>query len=331
MRKILILLFIIVYLSYCKSHDIIIPKFEDKPPLEFKDLPYPWNVKFMDLKSGVKIAYIDEAPTGGSLGKTIIFIHGLGSYLRFWEEQIDVFKSKGYRVLALDLPGYGKSDKPSTFEYDPNNFADVVLEFIIKLGINKPILNGHSMGGQTGLSFAIRYPDKLSALVLTAPAGFETFTTREKLWFKSVFTDPKVFRTQDEYTIWRSINADNFYNWNPKFLWLVEYRVRMAKNTEFTQYGYAQIKSVHGLANNDFVRENVDKVSVPTLIIFGEQDALIPNRFLHGGKAREIFEYGASKIKGSKLIGLDKCGHTVQMDCYDRYNKEVLSFLDSVR
>lgn len=327
MRKIISLLIIFTYISFCKSHDIIIPSFADMPPLEFKDLPYPWNVKYMDLKSGVKIAYIDEG--GGS--KTVVFIHGLGSYLRFWEEQINVFKSKGYRVLALDLPGYGKSDKPSTFEYDPNNFADVVLEFITKLGVNKPILVGHSMGGQTSLSFAIRYPDKLSALVLTAPAGFEHFPQREKLWFKSVFPDPRVFRTQDEYTIWRSINADNFYDWNPKYIWLVEYRVRLAKNTEFTQYGYAQIKSIHGLANNDFVRENLDKISTPTLIIFGEQDALIPSRFLHGGHPREIFEYGASKIKGSKLIGLDKCGHTIQMDCAERYNKEVLSFLDSVR
>jgi len=325
----LIILLKLALLQSMSCQGLIIKSYDSLPPMDFKDIPYPWDVKYMELRSGVKIAYIDVAPRGGGNGQTIIFIHGLGSYLRFWEEQINFFSEKGYRVLALDLPGYGKSEKPATFEYTPDNFGDVVLEFISKLGINRPILNGHSMGGQTALSFAIRYPDKLSGLVLTASAGFEQFTRREQLWFKSVFTDPRIFRIQSEYDVWRSINADNFYTWNPKYSWLVEYRVRLAKGTEFDQYGYAQIKSVWGLAKNNFVMDNANLVKTPTLIIFGEQDALIPNRFLHGGFTRDIFESAQKKIPNSKLVGLDQCGHTIQLDCSERYNKEVLSFLST--
>jgi pimeloyl-ACP methyl ester carboxylesterase len=304
------------------GESLIKKSYANMPALEFDELPYKYPVKYFTTSDNIKIAYIEKGT-----GPVIIMIHGLGSYLRFWDYQVDYFASKGYRVIALDLPGYGKSDKPSTYSYTTEAFGDTVVELIRGLNISDPIIFGHSMGGQTALSIAIRYPNLPKALVLVAPAGFEYFSLREKEWFKNSFTNASIFRFTTEENVWRAIRYDNFSRWRDELEWLVEYRVRLAKNKDFDKYGYANIKSIWGLADNDFVRMNLNKIIVPTLIIHGDEDKLIPNPFLHGGHTRDIMIYGEKNIKNAKRIELQGCGHTVQMDCPEEFNTEVYRYL----
>lgn len=314
------------------------PSFKSKPPLAFKDLAYtspdgrPWpekraalpeTVKAHGLKAPLEIGYVELNPSGK---QTILFIHGLGSYLKFWRYQLDTFAARGYRVIAVDLPGYGKSDKPSSFPYTTEAMADVVREVAHIVGAERPILVGHSMGGQTAMAYAIRFPTELRALVLTSPAGFEEFSKREKEWFRKVFTT-KLIKKADEYSIWGSVRRSNFGKWRPELEWLIEERVRLAEGPEFESYAYANVKTVFGLAENDFVRTSLDKIKVPTIILYGDRDELIPSAFLHGGFTSSIMRYGHERIKGSKLTELSGCGHTVQMDCPAAYNKAVIEFL----
>jgi pimeloyl-ACP methyl ester carboxylesterase len=273
-----------------------------------------------------RVSYVELNPGGA---RTIVFLHGLGSYLKFWRYQLDELAARGDRVLALDMLGYGKSDKPASFSYTTEAMADVVRAFVRRVGAHKPVLVGHSMGGQISLSYAIRFPDELSGLVLTSPAGFEEFGDREKRWFEKVFSVSLVAGAS-EYDIWGSIRYNNFHRWKPEYEWLIEERVRTAKNEAFKSYAYANVKSVRGLAANDFVRDNLAKVTVPTLIVHGDQDRLIPNPFMHGGSTREVMEYGHRRIRGSKLVTLEDCGHTVQMDCAVEYNRAVAGFLATV-
>lgn len=310
-------------------------------PLAFRELPYtslagrPWPEgrlqlteaqRTHDLPAPLGIHYVELNPSGE---QTVIFVHGLGSNLKFWRYQLDTFAARGYRVIALDLPGYGKSDKPSSFPYTMEAMADVVREVARQKGIRRPILVGHSMGGQTALSFAIRHPDDLGALVLSAPAGFEEFSRSEKEWFKKVFT-VRFVKSTSEYGVWGAVRRANFQRWRPEFEWLIEERVRLVGSDEFERYAYANVKSVHGLADNDFVRTNLGKIRAPTLIVFGERDGLIPNPFLHGGRTSGIMEYGHANIAGSKLVPLSGCGHMVQMDCAEQYNAAVLAYLASL-
>jgi pimeloyl-ACP methyl ester carboxylesterase len=315
--------------------------YAQREPLGFKDYPYtslegrPWTEKRLaltetaqlwGLQRAPEIHYVELNPEGR---QTIVFVHGLGSYLKFWRYQLDAFAAQGYRVLALDMVGYGKSDKPAIFPYTMEAMADVVRELVRATNAQRPILVGHSMGGQTVLSYAIRYPEEPRALVLTAPAGFERFSRKEKAWFKRVFSTTLI-KSSPEYGVWGSVRLSNFARWRPELEWLIEERVRVINTPEFDSYAYANVRSVDGLSKNDFIRESLHRVAVPTLIVFGEQDRLIPNAFLHGGQAREIMEYGHSRIAGSRLVGLERCGHTVQMDCPEEYNAQVASFLDSL-
>ena len=308
------------------------------PPLAYAAVRYdspdgkPWPEKSITLPelrgkyktaTEPRLAYVELNPEGA---RTVIFLHGLGSYLKFWRYQLDEFAGKGYRVLALDMLGYGKSDKPASFPYTMEAMADVVRAFAHRVEADKPILVGHSMGGQVALSFAIRYPDELAALVLTSPAGFEEFGDKEKRWLEKVFT-VNLVAGANEYEIWGNIRYNNFYRWRPELEWLVEERVRTTKDPTFRSYAYANVKSVRGLAANDFVRQNLEKIRVPAVIVHGDKDRLIPNPFLHGGTTKGVMEYGHAHIHGSKLVTLEGCGHTVQMDCAEEYNHAVLAFL----
>jgi pimeloyl-ACP methyl ester carboxylesterase len=312
--------------------------YRDEPPLTFQQFPYtslqgqPWPVKRLALPKTAaayglstvpEVAYVELNPEGP---RTLVFIHGLGSYLKFWRYQLDAFAAQGYRVIAVDLPGYGKSDKPASFPYTMEAMADAVRELVHTLGVERPVLVGHSMGGQTALSYAIRYPEEPAALVLTSPAGFEKFSWKEKAWFKRVLSTVLI-KSAPEYAIWGSVRQSNFARWRPELEWLIEERVRVVSSPDFDAYAYANVRTVDGLAHDDFVRDSLGHIQAPTIIVFGEDDRLIPNPFMHGGRPRDIMEYGHAGIRGSELVGLERCGHSVQLDCPQEYNAAVSAFL----
>lgn len=318
------------------------PRYSTRPPLPFAEFAYAgpdgkaWPVAFAELPQTAKaygmakaprVAYV-ELNQGGPKG-SLVFVHGLGSYLKFWWYQLDAYAAQGWHVLALDLPGYGKSEKPATFPYSMEAMADAARELAQQRGAARPVVVGHSMGGQTALSWAIRYPQDVRALVLTSPAGFETFTDREQAWFVRNVTRALIVRAS-EYAIWGSVAQANFQRWRPELEWLVEERVRVAPTEGFEAYAYAQVRSIQGLSRNDFVRQTLDKVAAPTLLVFGEDDRLIPSPFLHGGRARDLFEPGLARIKGGQLAGLANCGHSVQLDCPAEYAAAVTPFLEEL-
>jgi pimeloyl-ACP methyl ester carboxylesterase len=313
--------------------------FRRAKPLSFSEIPYvsldgkAWPQRYAVLqkmprqykmKAPVKISYVELNPDGG---QTVVFIHGLGSYLKFWRYQLDAFAKLGYRVIAVDLPGYGKSEKPASFPYTMEAMADSVRELLLMLRIERPVLVGHSMGGQTALSYAIRYPKEPRAVVLVSPAGFEEFSKKEQAWFQKVVT-AELIKSVPVYGIWGSVRYNNFYRWKRDYEWLVEERVRLAKSKkEFDRYAYANVRSIAGLGKNNFVRESAEKIVAPTLIVYGDKDRLIPNPFMHGGFTSWVMKRGHQKIKASELLGLARCGHTLQIDCHDELNTAAQRFL----
>lgn len=315
-----------------------VKRYDSAPALEFADVPYAgpsgtaWPLKEVQLPGAQQRYGLAKAPTlryvelnpGGT--RTVLFLHGLGSYLKFWWAQLDATAAKGYRVIAIDQLGYGKSDKPATFPYTTEAFAENVDEFLGILGIERAVLVGHSMGGQTALSTALRFPNRVEALVLASPAGFEKFSEREQKWFTNVYSRALV-KSADEEMIWGNVRLMNFARWKPAYEWLVEERVRVAKNADFDAYAYAQVRTVAGLAHDDFVREELANVHAPTVIIYGTSDRLIPNAYLHGGLTKWVMEKGHQAIAGSELVELAGCGHTVQLDCSDGFNQALFSFL----
>ncbi|MDX9848216.1 MAG: alpha/beta hydrolase [Tenuifilaceae bacterium] len=294
------------------------PYSQEKSLGSLMELDYPFETNWANLSGGEKIAYVDE----GEGEYTLILIHGLGSYLPAWKMNIPEL-SKNYRVIAIDLPGYGKSSKmphSGLMTY----YAGVIKEFIEVLGLKNVVLGGHSMGGQISMVTALHYPEHIDKIVLVAPAGFERFTEGQKQWFRNVMTVRGVVLTTAEDIITNL--AYNFYNLPSEAEFMITDRISMRSASDFEAYSYAVVQSVNGMVNEAIINY-LDQIEQPALILFGANDNLIPNRFLNPGPTREIAQYGASKIKNSKLVMVPKCGHFMMFEKPEVFNAEVKAFL----
>jgi pimeloyl-ACP methyl ester carboxylesterase len=119
-------------------------------------------------RDGVTLRYLDT----GSGEPALVFIHGWCCNQSMWHDQIEAFAPK-QRIIAIDLRGHGESDKPDQ-DYDISGFADDVAWLIKKIGLDRPVLIGHSMGGVTALTLLREHPDIARAAVFV-DAGIMPF------------------------------------------------------------------------------------------------------------------------------------------------------------
>ena len=288
----------------------------DKPALQFSDIDYGYQIK--TALNDPKISYIDQ----GSGDKTIILVHGLASNAGFWRYNIPEL-AKHFRVIAVDLPGYGKSEK-GDYSYTMSFYADQIKKLIDELQLKNVVYVGHSMGGQIGIKLAIKYPTLLNKLILASPAGFEEFQRGEGDWLRSVMTMKGVKSTTEE-GIRRNL-AMNFYNWNDKWEWMVEERVRMRKAADFDEFAYTVVRCVNGMLDEPTFNK-LNLIKTPTLVVYGKYDGLIPNPYLNPGHTAEVFINGAKDIGNVQLVELEDAGHMIQIEKSDKFNQAVLNFL----
>ena len=311
MKKIIYIILIAVLIMSCNS-------LKDCVPLaSMSELKYKYDVKYAQLDEDTKIAYVDEGE-----GQPIIFIHGLGSYIPAWRKNIGELKNK-FRCIAIDLPGYGKSSKiPHSGKM--TYYSDIVMKFANKLNLKKFTLAGHSMGGQISMVTALENPTRIQNLILVAPAGFERFHKGQKQWFRDVMTFDLVRLTPVD-----AINSNlavNFYNMPKDAEFMISDRIAMRKANDFEHYCYTVIQSVKGMVDQPVI-DVLDKIKQRTLIFFGENDNLIPNRYLNPGKTAKIANYGANKIPNSTLVMAPKTGHFAMFENYNLFNNKVVEFL----
>ncbi len=306
--------FLLLLFIGCKPYENVMPL------SSMADMNYDFNVKTINLSNNVQIAYVDE---GSENNETILFIHGLGSYLPAWNKNISELSQK-YRCIALDLPGYGKSSK-GNHDYSMKFFAGIINEFLIKLDIDNAIYVGHSMGGQISITSALYHPERVSKLILISPAGFETFTEGQKEWFRDVFTPNLVKLTPVEAI--QSNLGFNFYNFPSDAEFMIEDRIAIRSAVDFERYCYAISKSVQAMVN-DPVFDFLPEIQIPVLVLFGENDNLIPNRYLNPGFTKDIAEKGVNEIPNAQLELIPKCGHFAQFEKSNIVNNSIDKFIN---
>ena len=281
-------------------------------------LPYHFPTKYLQLKEG-KIAYIKE----GNGKKVLLFLHGLSSNSDAWFRNIETL-DEDFTCIAIDLPGFGKSYKNAE-EFTATHFASIVKEFAEKMKMDKFTLVGHSMGGQTAIKFAAKYPEKLDKLILIAPAGIEKFSEFEGTAMKMVM-NPTTIMASTEEQIDRNYQL-NFYKMPEEAAQMIQDRKNIVKSADFQAHAIAIQKSVKGMLD-DTVTQDLEKISTSTLILFGKNDALIPNKYLHPTLTiDELSKTAQESIKGSKLILINEAGHFLQFEKPIEVNKEIKEFL----
>lgn len=282
---------------------------------------YPDDVQTVTVDEH-QVAFVDR----GS-GPALLFVHGLGSNLSLWRRSLDAF-ADDYRVLALDLPGFGLSDKqdvPATMPF----FTEVVTGFLDERGIDAVTYVGVSMGGQVGLTMALRRPDRLRGLVLASPAGIESFTESEAEALRSA-TTPEAIAQMTDAEVKQSVAA-NFDTWSDEYAWLIEQRHALAERDDFMDYARANAKAVAGMLEGE-VHDQLDAVHTPTLVLYGAGDKLIPNSQLHPDRTTaDIAARAREKLPDADVSLLDDAGHLLMVERPARFHEKVRAFLNSRR
>lgn len=290
------------------------------PQLPFKKLSYPMPVSHLNV-DGIEVAFSDA----GVGEPTLLLIHGLGSYMPVWQRNVDALAER-HRVVAIDLPGYGKSDKRN-FDYSMKFYARVVDRVIDTLALKDVVLVGHSMGGQIAITHALRYPGKARALVLVAPAGFERFGSGEGPWLAEAVDKDYVAKTPAE-AVYANV-AVNFWSMPKEARFMVDDRLKVIGGPDFDAYAYAVARSVYAMVHEPVI-DRLGEIKVPTLVLFGADDGLIPNPVLHGGSTRAIAEAGTARIPRARLVLVPRAGHMVQFERPAEFDAAVLDFLKEV-
>ncbi len=293
-------------------------RYRNAPPLSFQDLDYGFPVKY--ALSDPRVAYVDV----GRGPSALILVHGLASDAGFWRYNIPALAER-YRVIAVDLPGYGRSEKSADYPYTLTFFAETLHRLIQELQLTDVTLVGQSMGGQIAMVMALEDPDDVDRLVLVSPAGIETFNDGEGEWLRNVYTISGIRKTPED-AIRRNL-AINFYNWSDRLEWMVEERARLAKSEEeFNQFAYA-VKECVGAMLDEPTAPYLERIRQPTLVVYGKYDGLIPNPYLHPGPARSVYQEAEERIPNSTLVEIDDAGHLVMIERPEAFNEAVLDWL----
>ena len=281
-------------------------------PLTFEALAAPAVVRKVTVQdidgSGVDVAYIDVGQ-----GPVVVLIHGLGEHLGYWSENVDGLVRQGLRVVALDLPGSGRSGKPD-LDYSmiqQATWLNALLEIVVP---EAPVhLVGHSMGGQVALRAALLYRRRISSLTLVAPAGIERFTEAEVRFLKQG-TSARALGEKDEDQL-RAYHTRALY---VRFGEVAEHhlgeRVRLRGSPDFAAYLRAVVRGIHAMLDGPVADELGALRDLPTTVVFGEQDALIPNPFLHPGPTADVADEARRLLPRAHVVLLPDVGHMAQIE-----------------
>lgn len=282
----------------------------------------PEAVRYVTLPSGIRVAYTDQGKAGKKK-PTLVLLHGLGSNLKCWQKNIPALSRKA-RCIALDLPGYGYSDK-GNYAFDMTFFAKTVREFVQALDLKNVVLVGHSMGGQIAMTALLQDAQIAQKLILLAPAGFETFSDAEKAWFQAVYT-PALLKATPPEQIRKNFEL-NFTRFPADAEFMIQDRMLLRESAEYEGYCAMIPQCVNGMLREP-VLERLSALKTPTLILYGAEDALIPNRFLHKSLTTEqVAKAGSERLENSTLTFIPAAGHFVQWEGSDAVNEAILKYL----
>lgn len=288
------------------------------PPAEFDQIDYGYQVHRAQVRN-IQLGYVDE----GTGDRVILMIHGLGSNAKGWQQNIPEL-SRQHRVIAVDLPGYGMSDK-GHYQYTLSFYAQVLTEFLAELNVEKATWMGHSMGGQIAMVAALNHPEQVERLVLISPAGFEEFTDGEGDWMRKAVSPDFV---KDTTIRGIAINLkSNFHEAPAEADFMITDRIQVRGAKDFDRYCYAVAENVEAMLDEP-VLERLGDIQQPALVLFGENDRLIPNRYLHGGHTEKVALAGSSMMPDAQLVMVPRCGHFVQFEKPEETNAAVLDFLN---
>jgi pimeloyl-ACP methyl ester carboxylesterase len=301
--------------------------------IDLEGYPYPFPVAFLPLTVAhhpVRMAYMDVAPTGTPDRHTALLLHGRNFPASYWEPVIRALTGAGFRVIAPDQIGFGKSSKPEgAWSFD--DAAANTAALLDALQLPQMDVVGHSMGGMLAMRFTRTFPDRVRRLALEAPLGLEDY----RLYVPPVSRD-LLFQQE------MNLSADAYYRYlvtaygltlpREAVIPFVDIRERMKGSADYPRWVEAYVASYYAIWGQPVVHE-LPLIATPTLFLVGTRDRTAPGRAYakpedrdRMGHIADLARALAPKMANAHVVAFDT-GHLIHLERAEEFKRELLRFL----
>ena len=257
-----------------------------------------------------RIHYLEAAPPSGSgdgVDRPIVLIHGLGARASDWAGLTPTLARHGYHVYAIDLLGYGNSDKPLEGDFSLETEERTVAGFIDALHLKQADIAGWSMGGWIAAKYALDQPKRVRRLLLYDSAGM----------YMPLDFSLTIFSPHDAETLQKliqRIEPDRPFIRLPGFA--VPGLLRRFRGSE--RILNSSLSSM--LDGSEILDFRIHQLKMPVLLIWGDQDKRTPAAY--GSRIHEL-------VPQSVFLQLQGCGHLAIVECSAQGVPPTLQFLDA--
>lgn len=274
--------------------------------------------QFIDLEQGLRVHMRDQ---GKRDGRAIVLIHGSNASLHTWEPWVKRL-GRDYRIITLDLPGHGLTGAHPGGVYDYPVFVDVVDKVMAKLGVARAVIGGNSMGGGVSWMFALAHPEKTDALLLVDAAGAPQWKAKStpigfRLARMPVINKLMLYispRTIFEKSLKASVSVQS-----------VATQQDVDRYWELNRYPGNRAATLQRFSfahnNHPATKEQLATIKAPVMIMWGEEDGLIPV---------SSAKWFAAGLPGAKLAIYPKVGHLPMEEVADRSAADVKAWVDAL-
>jgi 3-oxoadipate enol-lactonase len=258
---------------------------------------------------GIKLYYeeVDSSPYWIAPKPPVLFIHGLSTDHTIWEQQVAAFK-KDRPVITVDVRGHGRSAKPAGDVYEIADHTTDMLGLLRYLGYPRTHVIGVSMGGMIAQQMALRSPELLASITLVCSSCEPPKEGATLEWRLGVFDNAPTLEGYYKPVLDRGLGKSM-----PAALRDYMYQLAVHNSRDVQRTGMIATFSYNA-------REDVERISVPTLVIGGAEDGSIPPH---------LSEQLANMIPNAKLEILPNCGHGPYFEAPDALNNAVSNFISS--
>ncbi len=293
--------------------------------ITYEDVPYPYPVQYLNMTvygQDVRMAFMDVAPSGPSNGRVVVLLHGMNFGGFYFGGPIEALRKAGFRVIAPDQIGFGRSSKPVI----PYNFHDMAYNtrrLLQSRGVTRATIIGHSMGGMLAARFAASYPGMTERAVLYDPIGL-TDIRWDRPWRTAEENYNETIReSRDQLYQGFSATIHRYFpqpgEWKPEYEKYV--RILYAPTLSGDWLRLAMVRAIlQQLTYLDPVVDDWAHIKAPTLVLGGDKD---------GDNFPALAKHVADTIPNGHLVLLPNLGHVAHIEAPDVFNRELLKFLES--
>jgi len=303
---------------------------------ELTNYPYPFETHAFEIESQrerLRMVYMDEKPEEWN-GRTVLLLHGKNFSGAYWAPTMRALMAQGFRVVAPDQIGFGKSSKPERYQFSFSQLALNTMALLDSIGVELAAVVGHSMGGMLASRIALDYPERTERLVLVNPIGLEDY--RKLAGYRSIDT---IYEQELEATpeSIRAYQQQAYFagQWKPEYDQYVEILSGWTESPDYPRVAWDAALTTDMILTQPVLYE-FPQIARPTLLIIGTRDRTALGRGWAPseiaptmGDYTELGKRTARAIPGSKLVELEGLGHMPQAEDFDAYFEPLSDFLRS--